>query len=74
MLLLHGLAVLVGVEGWDTVATTPAAYDVRHLGVVLIGLAGTAAAAGITRILLDSWRWAWSPPRPCWPSRCGPAT
>ena len=35
----------------------PAAYDVRHLGVVLIGLAGTAAAAGITRILLGSWRW-----------------
>ena len=58
MLLLHGLAVLVGVEGWDTVATTPAAYDVRHLGVVLIGLVGTAAAAGTTRILLGSWRWA----------------
>jgi hypothetical protein len=57
MLLLHGLSALVGVEGWQTVATTPAAYDVRHLGVVLIGLAGTAAAAGITRILLGSWRW-----------------
>jgi len=57
MLLLHGLSVLVGVEGWHTVATTPVAYDVRHLGVVLIGLAGTAAAAGITRILLGSWRW-----------------
>lgn len=58
MLLLHGLTALVGVESWDTVATTPAAYDVRHLGVLLIGLAGTAAAAGITRVLLDSWRWA----------------
>ena len=58
MLLLHGLSVLVGVEGWHSVATTPAAYDVRHVGVVLIGLAGTAAAAGITRILLGSWRWA----------------
>ena len=58
MLLLHGLGALVGVESWDTVATTPAAYDVRHLGVLLIGLAGTAAAAGITRILLGSWRWA----------------
>lgn len=58
MLLLHGLSVLVGVDGWQTVSTTPAAYDVRHLGVVLIGLAGTAAAAGITRSLLGSWRWA----------------
>lgn len=57
MMLLHGLSVLVGVEGWHTVATTPAAYDVRHLGVVLIGLAGTAAAAAITRILLGTWRW-----------------
>ena len=58
MLLLHGLAALVGVEGWSSVATTPAAYDVRHLGVVLIGLVGTAAAAGTTRVLLGSWRWA----------------
>ena len=58
MLLLHGLTALVGVEGWGTVATTPAAYDVRHLGVVLIGLVGTAAAAGTTRVLLGSWRWA----------------
>jgi hypothetical protein len=58
MLLLHGLAVLVGIETWGTVATTPEAYAVRHLGVVLIGLAGTAAAAATTRILLDSWRWA----------------
>lgn len=57
MLLLHGLGVLVGVEDWHTIATTPAAYDVRHLGVVLIGLAGTAAAAGIARILLGTWRW-----------------
>lgn len=58
MLLLHALTALVGVEGWDSVATTPAAYDVRHLGVLLIGLLGTAAAAGLTRVLLGSWRWA----------------
>ncbi len=57
MLLLHGLSVLVGVDGWQTVATTPTAYDVRHLGVVLIGLAGTASAAGITRVLHGTWRW-----------------
>ncbi len=58
MLLLHGLTVLVGVEGWDAVSTSPAAYDVRHLGVAVLGFAGTAAAAGITRVLLGSWRWA----------------
>lgn len=58
MLLLHGLAALLGVEGWNEVSTSPAAYDVRHLGVLLIGLAGTAAAATLTRILLGSWRWA----------------
>lgn len=58
MLLLHGLCVLVGVEDWNTIATTPAAYDVRHIGVVVIGLVGVAAASGITRILLRSWGWA----------------
>jgi len=58
MLLLHGLAVLVGIETWGAVATTPEAYALRHLGIVLIGLVGTAAAAATTRILLDSWRWA----------------
>ncbi|WP_134742025.1 hypothetical protein [Nocardioides sp. 503] len=58
MLLLHGLGVLTGVEDWGSVATTPAAYDVRHLGVLVIALVGTAAAAGVTRVLLGSWRWA----------------
>jgi hypothetical protein len=58
MLLLHGLTALFGLESWGSVSTSPAAYDARHLGVLLIGLAGTGAAAGITRILLGSWRWA----------------
>lgn len=58
MLLLHSLGVLLGVEGWGSASATPAAYDVRHVGIALIGLVGTAAAAGITRILLRSWRWA----------------
>jgi hypothetical protein len=58
MLVLHGFAALLGVEGWHTVSTTPHAYDIRHLGVVIIGLIGTGAAAAITRILLGSWRWA----------------
>ncbi|RNL78677.1 hypothetical protein EFL95_06225 [Nocardioides marmorisolisilvae] len=57
MLLLHGLGVLSGVEHANTVSTSPAAYEVRHVGVFLIGMAGTAAAAAITRILLGSWRW-----------------
>ncbi|MFL6021863.1 MAG: hypothetical protein ACJ72O_00845 [Marmoricola sp.] len=57
MLLLHGLGALVGVEHWNTVSTSPAAYEVRHVGVALIGLACTAAAAGISRIILGSWRW-----------------
>jgi hypothetical protein len=57
-LLLHGFSVAVGAEDAGTVSTTPHAYDVRHLGVVLIGLLGTAAAAAIVRILLGSWRWA----------------
>jgi len=58
MLLLHGLTALVGVEGWGSVSTSPDAYAVRHLGVVAIGLAGTGAAACITRVLQGSWRWA----------------
>jgi len=58
MLLLHSLGALLGVEHWNSVSTSPAAYEVRHVGVLLIGLAGTAAAATITRILLGSWRWA----------------
>lgn len=58
MLLLHGLGVLAGTETWGVVVTTPEAYAVRHLGVVLIGLLGTAAAAATTRVLLGSWRWA----------------
>jgi hypothetical protein len=56
-LLLHAGSVLLGQEGWGSVATTPGAYDSRHLGIVLIGLIGTFAAAAIVRILLRSWRW-----------------
>lgn len=58
MLLLHGFTVLLGESGWYSVATTPEAYAARHLGVALIALVGTAAAAATTRILLGSWRWA----------------
>ena len=57
MLLLHAWSVLWGVEGWGEVSTSPHAYDVRHLGVVLIGLVGVAATAAIGRVLLRHWRW-----------------
>ncbi|MFL6021856.1 MAG: hypothetical protein ACJ72O_00810 [Marmoricola sp.] len=56
-LVLHAGSVLLGQEGWGSVSVTPGAYDTRHLGIVLIGLLGTAAAAGIVRLLLGSWRW-----------------
>lgn len=57
MLLLHAWSVLWGGEGWGEVSTSPHAYDVRHLGVVLIGLIGVAAVAAIGRVLLRHWRW-----------------
>ncbi len=57
MLVLHAWSVLWGVEGWQDVATTSLAYDVRHLGVVVIGLVGVVAVAAIGRVLLRSWRW-----------------
>lgn len=57
MLLLHGWSMLWGVEGWQEVATTSQAYDVRHLGVVVIGLVGLAAVAAVGRVVLRSWRW-----------------
>jgi hypothetical protein len=58
MLLLHGLTTLVGIEDWGSISTTPQAYQARHIGVLLIGLTGTLAAAATTRILLGTWRWA----------------
>jgi len=58
MLVLHGWSVVWGVEGWHDVATTSRAYDVRHLGIVVIGLVGVLAVAAIGRVVLRSWRWA----------------
>jgi hypothetical protein len=57
MMLLHAWSVLWGVEGWGEVSTTSHAYDVRHLGVVVIGLVGVAAVAVIGRVVLHHWRW-----------------
>lgn len=57
MLVLHGWSMLWGVDGWHDVATTSHAYDVRHLGVVVMGLIGVIAVAAIGRVVLRSWRW-----------------
>ena len=57
MLLLHVWSVLFGVEGWGEVSAGAHAYDVRHLGLVMISLVGLLAVAAIGRVLLRSWRW-----------------
>ena len=57
MLVLHAWSVLWGVEGWNEVATSAHAYDVRHLGVVMIGLVGVGAVAATGRVVLHRWRW-----------------
>lgn len=57
MLLLHAWSILWGVDGWQDVSTSAHAYQVRHLGVVVIGLVGVAAVAAAARLLLHSWRW-----------------
>ena len=59
--LLHGLAVLCGVEGPGEIAATPEAYAVRHVGIALIALVGVAATTATGRLVLGSWRWgAWT--------------
>lgn len=57
MLLLHAWSVLWGVDGWQHVSTSAHAYQVRHLGVVVIGLVGVGAVAAIGRVVLRHWRW-----------------
>jgi hypothetical protein len=57
MLLLHAWSIVWGVDGWQDVSTSAHAYRVRHLGVVVIGLVGVAAAAAVGRLLLRYWRW-----------------
>ena len=56
-LLMHAVCVLLGIEGGGDVATSSAAYGVRHLVVAVIGLLGTLAVAGIGRLVLRSWSW-----------------
>lgn len=57
-LVAHAANVMVGNESLDQVATSPSAIAVRHLTIAAIGLVGTLAAAGMTRLLTRSWRWA----------------
>jgi hypothetical protein len=56
-LLGHIVGVLVGTETWSTVSEDAAAYSVRHLVIVALGLLGIAAVAATARLLLRSWRW-----------------
>lgn len=57
-LVAHAANVLAGNEALGDVATTPSAIGVRHLVIAVIGMVGTLAAAGMTRLLTRSWRWA----------------
>ena len=57
MLLLHAWSIVWGVDGWQEVSTSAYAYQVRHLGVVVIGLVGVASVAAIGRLVLGFWRW-----------------
>lgn len=54
MILLHAWSTVWGVDDSGSVATTTSAYAVRHLGVLLIGLIGMAAAAATARRLLGA--------------------
>lgn len=53
-LLAHGLGLLAGTDSPDVVGTTLAAYGVRHLAVVLIGVLGVLATAALAMALVDS--------------------
>lgn len=55
--LLHGLAVLCGVDGAGEIAATPEAYAVRHLGIAMIAIVGVVATSAMGRLVLGSWRW-----------------
>lgn len=56
-ILMHLVATAVGVEGAGEVSASAEAYAVRHLVIVVIGLAGTVAVGATVRVLLGSWRW-----------------
>lgn len=53
----HAMNVVTGIEEWDTVSETPAAYVVRHLALAGFGLLGLIAVAATVRLLTWSWRW-----------------
>lgn len=57
MIVLHLLGLVIGVDDGSHASATTDGYIVRHLGVVVIGLVGTAATAAVGRALLGSWRW-----------------
>lgn len=58
MLLLHGLCMLLGVEGVGEVSLAADAYAVRHLGIGLIGCLGILSVALTARVLFRRWSWS----------------
>ena len=56
-LLLHGWALLLGVESGGQVSSAADAYAVRHLGVALVSFVGVLATAALARLVLGGWRW-----------------
>ncbi|OSC36776.1 hypothetical protein [Mycobacterium decipiens] len=57
MLALHGLTVAVGAEKPGSVSTDARAFHARHVGVVLIGLVGVAAAGALGAVVMRDRRW-----------------
>lgn len=57
MVLLHGLGLVLGVDGTGEVSTTATAYAVRHLGVGALSLLALIAVAAQAHLVLKDWRW-----------------
>lgn len=54
----HVIGSLLGTQPWFTESFTPASYEMRHLAVGFISLAGIASSALTMRVLTREWRWA----------------
>lgn len=57
-LLGHALGAVLGAHAWFADSYLVASYEIRHLVVALISVAGFASAALVVRFLLQSWSWA----------------
>lgn len=54
----HAFNVVIGVEQWGTPLVSIEAYAGRHIATSFMACIGIAAAAGMAKVLLNSWRWA----------------